>query len=56
MIKATADIDRLIKLMPKIAKKVTYAESEALNQTANIAARAQRTQAESTFDRPTPIY
>lgn len=54
MIKATADIDRLIKLMPKIAKKVTYAESEALNQTANIAARAQRTQAESTFDRPTP--
>lgn len=54
MITAKSDIGKLKSLMPKIRKKIMYAESEALNQTANIAARAQRAQAEKVFDRPTP--
>lgn len=55
MITAYSDIGKLKALMPKIRKKIMYAESEALNQTANIAAKAQRIQAEKTFDRPTPF-
>lgn len=54
MITAKSDIGKFKSLLPKIRKKMMYAESEALNQTANIAARAQRAQAEKVFDRPTP--
>lgn len=55
MITAKSNIGKFKSLMPKIRKKMMYAESEALNQTANIAARAQRAQAEKVFDRPTPF-
>jgi len=55
MITAKSDIGKFKSLLPKIRKKIMYAESEALNQTANIAARAQRAQAEKVFDRPTPF-
>ena len=55
MITAKSDIGKVRSLIPKIRKKIMYAESEALNQTANIAARAQRAQAEKVFDRPTPF-
>ena len=55
MIKASSDLTKLQKKLPKIRKKLMYAESEALNQTANIAAKAQRAQANKIFDRPTPF-
>ena len=55
MIKASSDLTKLQKKLPKIRKKLMYAESEALNQTANIAAKAQRAQADKIFDRPTPF-
>lgn len=55
MIKASSDLTKLQKKLPKIRKKLMYAESEALNQTANIAAKAQRAQAARVFDRATPF-
>lgn len=55
MIKASSDLSKLQRNLPKIRKKLMYAESEALNQTANIAAKAQRAQADKIFDRPTPF-
>ena len=56
MIKVRSDIKRMKGLLPKVRKKLMYAESEALNQTANIAAKAQRAQAPKVFDRPTPFF
>jgi len=55
MIKASSDLTKLQRKLPEIRKKLMYAESEALNQTANIAAKAQRAQADKIFDRPTPF-
>lgn len=55
MIKVSTDLSKLQKNLPKVRKKMMFAESEALNQTANIAAKAQRAQAQRVFDRPTPF-
>jgi len=55
MIKVSTDLSKLQKNLPKVRKKMMFAESEALNQTANIAAKAQRAQAQKVFDRPTPF-
>lgn len=55
MIKASSDLTKLQRKLPKIRRKLMFAESEALNQTANIAAKAQRAQADKIFDRPTPF-
>lgn len=54
MLNVTSNIDAVQKTMQRVSKKMRYAESEAINQSAKIAARAQRTEAEQKLDRPTP--
>lgn len=54
MIRATSNIDSVQRKVNRIAKKMRFAESEAINQSAKFAARAQRNEAKQKFDRPTP--
>lgn len=54
MLNVTSNIDAVQKTMQRVSKKMRYAESEAINQSAKIAARAQRAEAEQKLDRPTP--
>lgn len=54
MLNVTSNIDAVQKTMQRVSKKMRYAESEAINQSAKIAARAQRAEAEQKIDRPTP--
>ena len=53
MIKASHNIGSVRKGIRKFEKKIKFAESEALNQTAKLAAQAQRAEAIRVFDRPT---
>lgn len=54
MLTVTTNLDEIQKRIAKVHKKTLFAESEALNQTAKLAAKEQREEAQKKFDRPTP--
>jgi len=54
MIKVSNNIGDVQRRLQKVHKKTIFAESEALNQTAKVVAKAQRDSAVRSFDRPTP--
>lgn len=53
MIKATSNVGAVRGTLRKLEKKLIFTESETLNQTAKLAAKAQRAEAVRVFDRPT---
>lgn len=55
MISASSNIDAVQKKIARAAKKLKFAESEAINQSAKFAARAQRNEAARKFDKATPF-
>lgn len=54
MLTVKTNLDEIQKRIQKVHKKTRFAESEALNQTAKLAAKEQREEAQKKFDRPTP--